>query len=223
MLSELDNIISKIRVVKAGDIILADDHNLQTDAIKKIRDILKQLRQQIAVAGAVEPDWSGWSEVKTTYHESTVMVTPAGAYSGFIVISNNKVADIWLSYMGTDRYFYRYRLTVSLPDLSVVNEQCILGRVIPEPYTGIGYEFLNWFSMLTGKYRLFLVSIPLPDLVYEVWKEDVKVATLDFTDLGNMYPDYWHCAISHDGRYILFIALLASVKTIWMRLLEAYA
>ena len=38
--SELDSILAKLRYVKSGDIIIAEDHNDVVDALRKIRDIL---------------------------------------------------------------------------------------------------------------------------------------------------------------------------------------
>jgi hypothetical protein len=42
-IEELREIISKIRTVKYGDYLYSDDHNLQTEAIKKIADILEEI------------------------------------------------------------------------------------------------------------------------------------------------------------------------------------
>lgn len=43
LVDELDNILSKIPYVKAGDIIMPDHHNLIVDALKKARDILSRM------------------------------------------------------------------------------------------------------------------------------------------------------------------------------------
>jgi hypothetical protein len=42
-LSDLDEIINRMRYVKTGDVIEPDDHNITVDAIKKIREILSQI------------------------------------------------------------------------------------------------------------------------------------------------------------------------------------
>jgi hypothetical protein len=43
LIDELDAILSRIRYVRAGDVIEPDDHNLKVDAIKVIRDILSKM------------------------------------------------------------------------------------------------------------------------------------------------------------------------------------
>jgi hypothetical protein len=48
--SSVRNILSRIRKVVTGDIILPEDHNLQTDAIAKLTDIV----ETISPGGAVE-------------------------------------------------------------------------------------------------------------------------------------------------------------------------
>jgi hypothetical protein len=45
LVDELDAILSKIRYVRAGDVIEPDDHNLKVDTIKKVRDILAKMEQ----------------------------------------------------------------------------------------------------------------------------------------------------------------------------------
>ena len=50
LLSQLQSIISKLRYVKTGDLILSDDHNNQNYAIKTIYDILQILSQQSPAA-----------------------------------------------------------------------------------------------------------------------------------------------------------------------------
>lgn len=49
--STLESILAKIRTVKYGDYVLAEDHNYQTDAIKELKKLLQQL-EQITV-----PNW----------------------------------------------------------------------------------------------------------------------------------------------------------------------
>ena len=65
-LNELQTIINKIRRVKYGDKILPEDHNLQTDAIKKIKDILeemqKEIEQKAPTAPQEEPDEISYSQ-----------------------------------------------------------------------------------------------------------------------------------------------------------------
>lgn len=39
--SRIDQIVSQLRYVKSGDIVLSSDHNLQNDAIKELADLLK--------------------------------------------------------------------------------------------------------------------------------------------------------------------------------------
>jgi len=46
LLSQLHNILSQMRYVKSGDIILSQDHNLKVDALWKVYDILQQLKAQ---------------------------------------------------------------------------------------------------------------------------------------------------------------------------------
>jgi len=48
--SSVRNILSRIRKVVTGDIILPEDHNLQTDAIAKLADIV----ETISPGGAAE-------------------------------------------------------------------------------------------------------------------------------------------------------------------------
>jgi hypothetical protein len=43
LVDDLDAILSRIRYVRAGDVIEPDDHNLKVDAIKKARDILSKM------------------------------------------------------------------------------------------------------------------------------------------------------------------------------------
>jgi len=60
LLTELDNIIAKLRYVKYGDYVLSSDHNDLVDAVKKIREILELLR---TAAAAEEPEYSSWSRL----------------------------------------------------------------------------------------------------------------------------------------------------------------
>jgi len=45
--SKIEDILSKIRTVKYGDYVLAEDHNYQTDAIKELLNLIKQLESQV--------------------------------------------------------------------------------------------------------------------------------------------------------------------------------
>jgi len=58
LLDELQAILSKLRYVKAGDIVLSEDHNTQNDALYKIKEILEDHETRITnleQAGAPTP------------------------------------------------------------------------------------------------------------------------------------------------------------------------
>ena len=46
LLSKLHSILTKMRYVKAGDIVLASDHNLCVDALKVMNDIVNALNKR---------------------------------------------------------------------------------------------------------------------------------------------------------------------------------
>jgi hypothetical protein len=66
LVDELDAMLSRIRYVRAGDVVEPDDHNLKVDAIKKVRDILAKMEQPLALLpwgtlalGYGTTDWFG--------------------------------------------------------------------------------------------------------------------------------------------------------------------
>jgi len=48
VLPELDQILAKIRYVKAGDVMLPEDHNLVVDFLRKAREAIEQLVREMA-------------------------------------------------------------------------------------------------------------------------------------------------------------------------------
>jgi len=66
LLKELDEIIARLRIVKAGDIVLSADHNDIVYAVKKIREILPKIAVGPAVGLPYKTEWVNFTYLAVT-------------------------------------------------------------------------------------------------------------------------------------------------------------
>jgi len=201
-LSELDNIIAKLRYVKRGDWVLSSDHNDLVDAVKKIREALG------LITGAEEPNYSKYDRIalKTIEVSTDISVSRARSVRGFI--SNNEALVCHIELEDTDGNTWHKVIILSIPDLNVVASYPEYKFAIPypEPYPYISHlGIVCTCSELARKY--YLVNADPGDYrVFDVYRGKTKITTIDATDvvteLRDSLADSAYACVSHDGRYI---------------------
>ena len=165
LLDELQAILAKLRYVKAGDIVLSEDHNTQNDALYKIKEILENHETRISTLeqqapGQVtveEPDYTGWKFKYKIGPLSNIIVTYGYPHSVFIVDDNaNKLyAYVQVSPTGTD--VYTEFMLVDLVSGSVIQD--VLESAFPIPAS----LFIAYYLYTTAT-----TSIPIPEIAFSL-------------------------------------------------------
>jgi hypothetical protein len=120
-LSDLDEIINRMRYVMTGDIIEADDHNITVDAIKKIREILSQ----ISVAPA--PSIAVFDYIIDIYSDRIVIT---GADGKTTELSSIDELNNWLQNNKGKRIRINIYTVVSNDLILTQNEYWVIGKEI---------------------------------------------------------------------------------------------
>jgi hypothetical protein len=120
-LSDLDEIINRMRYVMTGDVIEADDHNITVDAIKKIREILSQ----ISVAPA--PSISVFDYIIDIYSDRIVI---AGADGKTTELSSIDELNNWFQNNKGKRIRINTYTVVSNDLIFTQNEYWVMGKEI---------------------------------------------------------------------------------------------
>ena len=198
-LSELDNIIAKLRYVKRGDWVLSSDHNDLVDAVKKIREALG------LITGAEEPNYSNYTRIALKSIDISVKISLASVRGVIGFISRNEALIVYASLTDTGGASYAKPVILSIPDLSIIS-------TYPEAGEFFTYYLIqltattSFCSELTKKY--YIIDTYTGDRrVIDVWRGKTKVASIDARDVPTDVPDSSYPCISHDGRYIAVLGI----------------
>jgi len=234
-LSELDQIISRLRYVKRLDLVLSSDHNDLVDAVKKIREILDLVQQQLqqgAAAPAFEGDYSSYDLVVNKRIE---LPTPANfsKMNGCVQFtSGNDYVFLWLRWVDTDGNYHYGRVAIKIPDaepedIAWNEEECSwLRDWIAEQWLErwwVAKTDIDFAASMTRRY--VIVNDPDWRVRAAVWKDGKLLQRLDLTDIYyddlNMgfewMPSNW--AITLDAKYITYITIALLSGTAWLRAL----
>ena len=192
LISELESIINKIRVVRFGDLILPEDHNYQTDAIKKIRDIFKM----IYINGEpVEPDFSTYQvqwyktiDVNVNYTISEIW----GQQAGFLA---EKYLVVWYNIADQDYYTHVHIYFLDFNGNILKSHEIVYSVRL----TTLGLPY-NKGATVRDKY----VIIPLDiwdKRYYVIYKYYEPLVTVDNRDLPTADPSLVVPSLSLYGTY----------------------
>jgi hypothetical protein len=145
--SELDSILAKLRYVKVGDIIMAEDHNDVVDALRKIRNIL-----------ATVPAVPVFDYIVDIYSDKVVITAPDGTTTQLSTIAD---LNNWLRDITGKKIRVNVNVEVSGDMYFTPNEYWIFG----ERVNGTIY-------LLDGKHTIVSFA-PLGEVTNYMWRQMV--------------------------------------------------
>ena len=227
LLLELDQILARLRYVKAGDLVLSSDHNDLVDSAKKTRDILYSMKSYVDENINNLQQQINELELKLT-GLAKALVDPSGKYSPYTTIADalkaldDKGVQAALVYIVPPDDINAYPSVVENKNVTLANIKFLLidGRGYNIKFDLLGK---NWITTLQNEFTLILVNLNMDTintapqaLVYGTQLTNGKLLVYN-ADLIRLFNTVTIGGVSYKAGTVPFFSTVSDALTVKAR------